>query len=106
MASGSFSMVIWAGHFRPQPTADVGIDAQAEVVLDGLPSGWLLGLQIKTGPSWLGEPAPNGDGWVFVAARLSRVQRTLITDPVLLESWVARFDLRFCASPVALWEAS
>lgn len=51
--------------FRPQDVADVGIDAQIEPVLEGRPSGRLLGLQIKAGRSWFKEPTPERDGWVF-----------------------------------------
>lgn len=35
--------------FREQPIADMGIDAHVELVDDGIPSGKLIGLQIKTG---------------------------------------------------------
>lgn len=35
--------------FREQPIADMGIDAQIELVEDGFPSGKLIGIQIKTG---------------------------------------------------------
>ncbi|MGH3864545.1 MAG: DUF4365 domain-containing protein [Pseudonocardiaceae bacterium] len=52
-------------YFRPQPVADVGIDAQVEPVLGGQASGRFLALQIKAGASWFKEPMPVGDGWVF-----------------------------------------
>ncbi|MGW0215624.1 DUF4365 domain-containing protein [Micromonospora chokoriensis] len=52
-------------HFRPQPVADVGIDAQVESVVDGVSTGCLLGLQIKSGQSMFSEPAPDGSGWVY-----------------------------------------
>lgn len=37
--------------FREQPIADMGIDAHIEVVCEGVPTGQLLALQIKTGTS-------------------------------------------------------
>ena len=37
--------------FREQPIVDVGIDAHIERVDDGVPTGKLIALQIKTGPS-------------------------------------------------------
>ncbi|GAA2470846.1 DUF4365 domain-containing protein [Winogradskya humida] len=52
-------------HFRPQPIADVGIDAQVETMVDEVPTGRLLALQIKAGGSWFDELTPEGDGWIF-----------------------------------------
>lgn len=49
--------------FREQPTDDFGIDAHIEVVDEGKATGRLLGLQIKGGDSWFGEP--SDDGWWF-----------------------------------------
>lgn len=49
--------------FREQPTSDFGVDAQAETKRNGYPTGRLVGLQIKTGQSWFGEPCT--DGWKF-----------------------------------------
>ena len=49
--------------FREQGTSDFGVDAQAEMKRDGRPTGRLVGLQIKTGPSYFGEPYENG--WIF-----------------------------------------
>lgn len=50
--------------FREQPTEDYGIDAHAEVVVDGEEvSGKLLALQIKAGISWFREPGQGG--WWF-----------------------------------------
>jgi hypothetical protein len=46
--------------FREQTTEDFGIDAHLEVVEDGVVSGKLLGLQIKSGLSWFAEPGPGG----------------------------------------------
>lgn len=37
--------------FREQPISDMGIDAHIEITNDGKPSGKLISLQIKTGPS-------------------------------------------------------
>ncbi len=42
--------------FREQGTSDFGVDAQAEMKRDGRPTGRLVGLQIKAGPSYFGEP--------------------------------------------------
>ena len=37
--------------FGTQDTSDFGVDAQAECKRDGHPTGRLVGLQIKAGPS-------------------------------------------------------
>ncbi|HET8859409.1 DUF4365 domain-containing protein [Marivirga sp.] len=37
--------------FRDQPISDMGIDAHVEITQDGNPTGKLISLQIKTGPS-------------------------------------------------------
>jgi Domain of unknown function (DUF4365) len=49
--------------FREQGTSDFGVDAQAEGKRDGYTTGRLVGLQIKTGPSWFREP--HEGGWIF-----------------------------------------
>jgi tetratricopeptide (TPR) repeat protein len=49
--------------FREQDTSDFGVDAQAEMKREGRPTGRLVGLQIKTGPSYFAEPCE--DGWIF-----------------------------------------
>jgi len=41
--------------FREQLIEDMGIDANLECVVEGMPDGKLLALQIKTGPSHFGE---------------------------------------------------
>jgi tetratricopeptide (TPR) repeat protein len=53
------------GIFREQSTSDYGVDAQVEFKRDNVPTGRLVGLQIKTGPSHFGEPTLEGDGWRF-----------------------------------------
>ncbi len=53
------------GIFREQTTSDYGVDAQVEFKDSGVPTGHLVGLQIKTGPSYFDEPTPEGDGWRF-----------------------------------------
>jgi Domain of unknown function (DUF4365) len=54
--------------FRAEPLFDYGVDAQAEVVADdALVTGRLLGLQIKGGDSYFGEPKGE-EGWVFRAS--------------------------------------
>ena len=42
--------------FREQSTSDFGVDAQVEMKRDGHPTGRLVGLQIKSGPSRFEEP--------------------------------------------------
>ena len=49
--------------FREQSTSDFGVDAQVEMKREGRPTGRLVGLQIKTGPSYFDEPYK--DGWIF-----------------------------------------
>lgn len=46
--------------FREQLESDLGVDAHVEVVDDGRGTGRLLGLQIKTGPSYLNEKSDTG----------------------------------------------
>jgi len=52
-----FANVGWM--FREQPTKDVGIDAQVEIVKDGKPTGALIAIQIKSGVSYFSEVAGN-----------------------------------------------
>jgi tetratricopeptide (TPR) repeat protein len=49
--------------FRSQDTSDFGVDAQVEMKHEGRTTGRLVGLQIKTGPSWFEEPCEAG--WKF-----------------------------------------
>ncbi len=49
--------------FREQDTSDFGVDAQAEFKRDGHPTGRLVGLQIKAGPSRFQESYEGG--WKF-----------------------------------------
>lgn len=46
--------------FREQSYSDVGIDAQVEIIEDGLATGFLFALQIKSGESYFKEPTKNG----------------------------------------------
>lgn len=46
--------------FREHPTSDFGIDAEVEICDDGVPSGKLLKLQIKSGSSWFREGNEKG----------------------------------------------
>jgi len=48
--------------FRPQPMADMGIDAHIELVVDGEPTGALVAAQVKTGPSHFHEEV---DAYVY-----------------------------------------
>lgn len=49
--------------FREEPIVDMGIDAQIELCENGLPTGRLIALQIKTGKSWFKEK--NKDGYTY-----------------------------------------
>lgn len=49
--------------WREQSVSDVGIDAHIEVVEEGLATGRLLAVQLKSGPSHFNEDA--GDGWWY-----------------------------------------
>ena len=51
----------WA--FRSLPTLDFGVDAEAERIELDRPTGELVGLQIKSGPSHFREP--NSGGWIY-----------------------------------------
>jgi hypothetical protein len=53
--------------FREQPIVDMGIDAHIESVKDGNPSGKLIGVQIKTGPSHFKD---KGDLLVYYGNRI------------------------------------
>lgn len=48
--------------FREQTVEDFGIDAQVELVLDGCATGRLLGVQVKSGPSYFSD---QRDGHIF-----------------------------------------
>jgi hypothetical protein len=49
--------------FREQPINDTGVDAQVEVVQQGVSTGRLLALQVKSGESYFRER--SGQGFVF-----------------------------------------
>ena len=53
--------------FRPQDAEDYGIDAHAELVKAEHPTGRLLGIQLKSGPSYFTER--QDDSYVFRADR-------------------------------------
>ena len=57
-AKAEFSRWGWA--FREQPVPDFGIDAHVEPSHEGRPSGKLIALQIKAGPSYFAEAVPGG----------------------------------------------
>jgi hypothetical protein len=46
--------------FRAQPTLDHGIDAHAELSIDGEPAGRILAIQSKGGPSYFRKPTKGG----------------------------------------------
>jgi len=71
--------------FRGLKESDFGIDGQVEPVLGGLPSGRVLAVQIKAGPSWFAEETSAKDGWVFREDTLRLREYWLnYADPVLL----------------------
>ncbi|MEV6066046.1 DUF4365 domain-containing protein [Nocardia sp. NPDC052001] len=49
--------------FREQSESDFGVDAHVEIVVDGMPTGQLIALQIKSGPTYFKESSAGG-GWV------------------------------------------
>lgn len=49
--------------FREQSESDYGIDTHAELIQSEQPTGQLLGIQLKSGPSYLSET--DDDGFVF-----------------------------------------
>ena len=53
--------------FRPQYAEDYGIDAHAELIEAEHPTGRLLGIQLKSGPSYFTER--QDDSYVFRADR-------------------------------------
>lgn len=52
-------------YFRQQQRDGVGLDGYFEVLADGVPSGRLLGVQLKAGSSYFTRPTETGDGWVY-----------------------------------------
>ena len=58
---GAFEALGFA--FRVQHDEDYGVDAHAELIEDERPTGRLLGIQLKTGPSHFKES--EGDSYVF-----------------------------------------
>ncbi|MFC4375104.1 DUF4365 domain-containing protein [Nocardia halotolerans] len=59
-----FQINEFLGHtFREQTTSDFGVDAHVEVKRDGVPTGRLVGLQLKGGRSQFGEETDVG--WKF-----------------------------------------
>jgi hypothetical protein len=60
--------------FRPQPVADMGIDAQIEPLVNTVSTGGLLALQIKAWPSLIEDPTSDGEGWYF-RERSQRLRR-------------------------------
>lgn len=53
--------------FREQPISDYGIDAHVEPKDDGVPTGQLIALQIKTGDSYFRK---RGENYVFYGERI------------------------------------
>ena len=72
MAMGVFESLGFA--FREQSESDYGIDGHAELIVSDQPTGQLLGIQIKTGSSYLSE----------------RTEKEVIfrTDPSHVEYWL------------------
>jgi hypothetical protein len=46
--------------FREQATQDKGVDAHVEEIANGKPTGRLIGMQIKSGVSWMKEKSEKG----------------------------------------------
>lgn len=67
--------------FREQPIVDVGIDAHVERVDDGVPTGKLIALQIKTGPGHFRE---TEDAYVYYGRLVHLEYWTSHTLPVVL----------------------
>ena len=61
LAMGAFEALGFA--FRVQHDEDYGVDAHAELIEDERPTGRLLGIQLKSGPSYFKES--QGDSYVF-----------------------------------------
>jgi len=61
IAMAAFERIDFA--FREQHESDYGIDAHAELLEKEMPTGQLLGIQLKTGPSYLSEQ--TDEGYVF-----------------------------------------
>ncbi len=61
LAKGAFAALGFA--FRVQHEQDYGVDAHAELIEDERPTGRLLGIQLKSGPSYFKES--QGDSYVF-----------------------------------------
>lgn len=51
--------------FREQSESDYGIDAHAELIRSEQPTGQLLGIQLKSGLSYLSESDTHGSGYIF-----------------------------------------
>jgi tetratricopeptide (TPR) repeat protein len=62
-AEGEFSRLGWA--FHEQRVADYGIDAQVEPFFEGVPSGQLIALQIKSGASFFSKKNEARGGWTY-----------------------------------------
>ena len=56
---------------REQTVSDVGIDMQVEIVDDGRPTGQLIALQIKSGPSYFKE---NKDGNIIYRGKKTHLE--------------------------------
>ena len=57
--------------FREQSESDYGIDAHAELIEFEQPTGRLLAIQIKSGPSYLSDRSP--DGFIFRDRKSTRL---------------------------------
>lgn len=76
----AFIAMRWA--FREQPISDFGIDAQVEKLgSDGLGTGRLIGLQIKSGKSWFRR---SGDDYVYYGEARHREYWTTHSLPVFI----------------------
>ncbi len=86
--SSFFSKLGWM--FREQPTLDTGIDAHVEVARDGFATGKIIGIQIKTGASYLKNV---GGKWVFYGDPKHHDYWLNHSLPVILVSHVPETDM-------------
>jgi hypothetical protein len=78
--------------FREQPICDMGIDAQIELVVDEKPTGKLIGVQIKAGPSHFEE---TDDAYVFRGKLIHLDYWTNHSLPVILVAHFPKADETF-----------
>lgn len=68
--------------WRPTPNDDYGLDGELEPVEDGVPSGRIIKVQVKSGRSY--RKSEDDSGFVFVASRNDLEYWQNVNTPVLL----------------------